>query len=458
MATKTPLITALTAEHPLTDGSVTLLGAVRAVTGAMTRVRAGSRAILVDCGCAQGDEALSWRLPDEAAAVDAVVLTHGHNDHVGSLPGLLDRGFSGPIYGTPATLEIARLVLADGLRLQGASPREVDDFVARLARLARPVGYGEAWTPPGTAMEVKLHEAGHILGSASVELRSERSRIVVSGDLGRPGTPILRDFNTQWAPGPPVDLAVLETTYGGRDHGAGHGDIEADLERVIRRAVADGGHLLVPAFAIGRTQLLLHHLNALVEARRVPDMLVAVDTPLGLRITELYQKSRHLFDREAATRLQRGDDPFDFQGLYGVRRAQDSVRLRDLKEPTLIIAGSGMCTGGRIVGHLKELLPRPETCVLFVGYQASGTPGRTIQRARRGDRIRLDGEDVAVMATIETLTGLSAHADRTELLSWLRALPDLERVALHHGEPEQQESFRDWASGELAAASGPSGR
>ena len=247
-----------------------------------------------------------------------------------------------------------------------------------------------------------------------------------------------------------MDVAVLESTYGNREHAAGHGDIERDLERILKRAVADGGHILVPAFAIGRTQILLYHLNSLVEAGRVVDLPVAVDTPLGLRITELYQQARHLFDREAATRLATGDNPLDFRGLYAVNRATDSIRLRDVKQPMLIIAGSGMCTGGRIVGHLKELLPRPETCVLFAGYQAAGTPGRVIQRARPGEQVRLDGEEVTVRASIETLTGLSAHADRNELLRWLRALPSVGRVALHHGEPEQQQAFRDWATERLA--------
>jgi metallo-beta-lactamase family protein len=295
-----------------------------------------------------------------------------------------------------------------------------------------------------------LHEAGHILGSSSVELRSERSRVIVSGDLGRPDTPILPDYNTRWDAGPPVDLAVLESTYGSREHAGGHGDIERDLERILNRAVSDGGHVLVPAFAIGRTQILLYHLNTLVEAGRVPDLPVAVDTPLGLKITELYQESRHLFDREATGKLAVGDDPLEFRNLYAVSRGRDSVRLRDVKQPMLVIAGSGMCTGGRIVGHLRELLPRPETCVLFVGYQAAGTPGRAIQAARPGDRVRIDGEEVPVRAAIETLSGLSAHADRKELLRWLRALPAPRAVALHHGEPEQQEAFRDWATAQLA--------
>lgn len=162
---------------------------------------------------------------------------------------------------------------------------------------------------------------------------------------------------------------------------------------------------------------------------------------MGLEVTEEYEKFARLFDDAALQRVARGDDPLDSEGLYAVRKGRDSVRLRDVTEPMLIIAGSGMCTGGRIVGHLQELLPRPETCVIFVGYQARGTPGRAIQDTRRGGVVRLEGEDVLVQAAIETLSGLSAHADRRELLSWLRSIPEVRRVALHHGEVSAQESF-----------------
>jgi metallo-beta-lactamase family protein len=446
-------IAALTPRHPTRDGAVELLGAVRAVTGAMTRITFGNAAVLVDCGVAQGEEARRWRMPDEARQVDAVVLTHGHNDHVGSLPALLDGGFAGPIYGTGATLEIARLVLADGLKLQGASPAAVDGFLSCFRALSRPMEYGKTFSPVDDNRQVRarLHEAGHILGSSSVELRSEESRVIVSGDLGRPGSPILPDYNSSWEQGRPVDVVVLESTYGGRSHRHGWPDIEGELARILIRAVADRGHILVPSFAIGRTQALLYHLNNLVEAGRLPNLPVALDTPLGLRITEVYQRSRHLFDREAAAKIAAGDDPLDFAGLYAVRRAADSVRLRDVKEPMLIIAGSGMCTGGRIVGHLQELLPRPETLVLFIGYQAVGTPGHQIQNASRGDTIFLNHEPVTIVANRETVPGLSAHADRHELLRWVRALPDVRRLALHHGEPGDQEAFRDWAARELGA-------
>jgi metallo-beta-lactamase family protein len=438
-------ITAATSSHPLGRCEVTLLGAAESVTGAMTLVAGHGGRILVDCGVAQGDEARTWRFPDALADVTAVVLTHGHNDHVGSLPTLLESGFRGPIFGTAATLDIADLVLSDGLRLARVPDPDIAGFRRRFRDQARAVEYGETFRAGGADFDLRLAEAGHILGSASVELVGPGARIIVSGDLGRPGTPLLRDYHRAFPPGQPVDLVVLESTYGDREHTDRPDQIADRLETIVRRALADGGHILVPAFAIGRTQTLLYHLNALVEAGRLPDVTVAVDSPLGLRVTELHARARRLYDGEARARLARGDDPLSFQGLYAVNRAADSERLRGVGEPVLIIAGSGMCTGGRIVGHLKELLPDPRTCVLFVGYQARGTPGRAIiEAAKDGGSVRLEEVTVPVRAQVEVLSGLSAHADRRELAEWLFAIPEVARVALHHGEVEVQRRFAEW--------------
>ena len=411
--------------------------------------------MLVDCGVAQGREARRWRFPDAARDADAVILTHGHNDHVGSLPALVGGGFDGPIYGTAVTLDIADTVLADGIRLNGGSRQDVVRFRRRFKELSQPIGYNKPFAPRGSrrafAGTATFREAGHILGSASVELvshgsaGSESARVIVSGDLGRPNSPILRDYETHWNTDRDLDLVVMESTYGDREHRHSHGDVEGDLERIIKRAVADGGHILVPAFAIGRTQTLLYHLNTLVEAGRIPDLPVAVDTPMGLAITEMHRRAQHLYDKDAQEKLAQGDHPLEFRDLYAVKRGRDSVRLRDVADPMLIIAGSGMCTGGRIVGHLIELLPRPETCVVFVGFQAQGTPGRRIQRAARNQgAVRLGGSEVPVRASIETLSGLSAHADRGELRRWLSALPNPRRIALHHGERDAQDALASW--------------
>lgn len=448
-----PKILACAAEHPLPDGRVRLLGASRSVTGAMTRVETGGKRLLVDCGLAQGREAETWTFPDAALDVDAVALTHGHMDHVGSLPELLRRGWSGPIFATDATLEIARIVLADSMRHQEADGDVVQAFLQVLARCAQPVAYGE--TVALDDVSVVFREAGHILGSASVEVSSSASRVVLSGDLGRPGSPILRDYETRWSADRDVDLVVLESTYGDVDHAHDHVAILDELERLLLRALARGGKVLVPAFAIGRTQTLLYHLNTLVESGRLQDVVVAVDSPMGLRVTEAYRHHRDLFDKEAKAKERAGDDPLDFDALRSIEHGHDSRRLREADEPAIVIAGNGMCTGGRIVKHLQQLLPFEETTVLFVGFQAPGTVGRGIlDAARDGGAVRVLGHEVPVRAHVASLPGLSAHADRRELVGWLKAVPRVRRVGLHHGEPEAQRAFAAYCRAELGPDDG----
>ncbi len=444
-----------TAEHPVPGGEVRLLGAMDQVTGAMTMVDFGHARILVDCGFAQGRAARTWQFPEHARDADAVVLTHGHLDHVGSLPQLFGYGWRGPVFGTAPTLQIATTVLRDSIRLNGGTQNESDEFAAELISRFKPLKYDQAIRGVGGLDgALWMREAGHILGSASVEIETDSARLIVSGDLGRQGTPILRDPHTAWQRGRPVDLVVLESTYGDREHQHDHAGVREELASIIHKACEDGGHILVPAFAIGRTQALLYHLNALIEDRRLPELVVAIDTPMGLRVTDTYKRFRMLYDADALDRMAHGDDPLDFEDLYAVSRAWQSRRLRDSDRNMLIIAGSGMCTGGRIVGHLKELLPVKETCVLMVGYQARGTPGLAIQSAGRKAKeqdpddppptVRLQDEEIEVRADINTLSGLSAHADRNELRSWLDSVPDVRRVALHHGEMDVQHKFANW--------------
>lgn len=436
-------IVALTRRHRLADGEVTLLGAHASVTGAMTRVELGQQRLLVDCGRPEGAEAFEWELEEAALDVDGLVLTHAHLDHIGALPALLDKGFAGPIYGTPATLAIAQLVLGDALGLEGRSAEESARLLSTLARLGRPLRYDQAEQLSGN-VELVLHDAGHILGSASVELTSPKSRVILSGDLGRPGSPLLRDYNTTWRQGRPVDLVLMESTYGDDEHAHGHAEMELELERIMLQAVQRGGSVVVPAFAIGHTQALLFHLRNLVRDRKVPMLSVALDSPLGLRLAHSYDDFAQWIERPRLDAMARGEAPLDFDGLYAEAR-EDAPRLSLMPGPMLIIAGHGMCTGGRVVGHLRRLLPIEQTTVLFVGYQAEGTPGRGIQRAAtRGGRVWLDHEEVRVRAHVETVSGLSAHADRRELAHWLGAIPDVQRVALHHGEPKAQRSFAAW--------------
>jgi metallo-beta-lactamase family protein len=428
-------VTNLTSPHepiPFPGGSLRVLGAGRCVTGAMSLFQFDGTRVLVDCGMARGADA-GAPFPEEVASVDAVLLTHGHLDHVGALPELWRLGAHVRIYATPATLSLAVIVLEDSLRLGGASEKDRRSFLKWFRKASLGVRY-DLWRNVGE-VRFAFREAGHILGSSSIEMRSPEARVIVSGDLGRPGIPILRDPFTGWEPEPPVDLVLMESTYGNRTH-APASAMEDELEKIIHHALRDGGHILVPAFAIGRTQTLLYHLNTLVEAGRIKNLPVAIDTPMGIRVTELYESSRHLYDEDAIELLSRGDDPLDFDQLYAVRKGSHSRHLRDEKQSMLIIAGSGMCTGGRIVGHLRALLPRPETDVLIVGYQAAGTPGRALVDG--APFVEFDGERVQVRAAVHQLSGLSAHADQGELLAWLSAIPSVGRVVLHHGEVEAQ--------------------
>ncbi|MBI1947568.1 MAG: MBL fold metallo-hydrolase [Deltaproteobacteria bacterium] len=440
-----PEMVACTAVHPLKDGEVRLLGAVDVVTGSMSRVDVGGTKLLVDCGVTQGRDPRR-KMPEEAKEADALVVTHGHLDHIGGLPELLDSGWDRPIFCTRATYEICRISLEDSLHMARVPDREITSFLKQLERQTRTLAYDVAATVHGMNGTITFRDAGHILGSASVEIVTDKSRVIMSGDLGRPNSPILRDANSTWKDDRDVDLVVMETTYGARSHEHTHDDIERTLERIVNDAWKRRAKVLIPAFAIGRTQVLLWFLSDLVEKKRIPEVPVALDTPMGLLVTETYKRARRLFDRETLDRIQHGDDPLDFDSLFAVRRGKDSFRVRNTEGAMIVIAGSGMCTGGRIIGHLVDGLPDPETTVLFVGHQSVGTTGRRIQEvAESGGTIRLDGEELPVRARIETLRGLSAHMDRAELLGWLGNIPRVKRVGLNHGEVKAQGAFLDYA-------------
>lgn len=435
-------IATLARRHRLMDGEVTLLGGHASVTGVMTRVALGGQRLLVDCGKPQGPDAFEWQLDPSAVDVDAVVLTHAHLDPIGALPELLERGFSGPIYGTAPTLALAKLVLGDALEQDDATPGRGGRWLSAFERQARPLGYGQPAQLGG--VELMLHDAGHILGSASVELTSAQSRVIISGDLGRPGGPLLHDYHTSWRRRRPVDLVLMESTYGDDEHAHGHAEMELELERIVQQALARGGSLLVPAFSIGHAQALLFHLNELVKKGYVQRLPIAVDSPSGLRVLSSHDEFARLIDRQVLDGMARGTAPLDFEGLYSAQE-QELPRVSLIPGPMLILAGRGMCTGGRIVSHLRRLLPIEQTTVLFVSYQAEGTPGRAIQRAAaRGGRVWMDHEEVRVRAHVETLNGLSSHADRRELARWLGAIPDVQKVALHRGAPCAQRSFAAW--------------
>jgi metallo-beta-lactamase family protein len=296
-----------------------------------------------------------------------------------------------------------------------------------------------------------LFDAGHILGSASALLEDGDGSLLLSGDLGRRNTPIIRDPNTAYPRDTKVDFVVVESTYGDREHPKGRSLVEG-LRAELERALKDGGKVLIPAFSIGRTQELLYHLNTLYREKTFPGVPVIIDGPMGIDVTALYERHRDCYDEEMREKIARGEGPFHFKELYSARSGKSSAQAKRIDGPAIIIAGSGMCTGGRIMGHLREFLPDPKTDVLFVGYQAKGTLGRRLLDGT--DRVGIDGERVEVQARVVNLPGFSAHADRDGLLHWLSQIPGPpSRVFVCHGEPEQSEAFSGYTRERLSLES-----
>ncbi|MCL6450908.1 MAG: MBL fold metallo-hydrolase [Acetobacteraceae bacterium] len=445
---------------------VTFLGACRGVTGSAHLVQGGGTAGpgsprfqgLLDCGLFQGGQKAEEQnrepFPFDPRRLDFVILSHAHIDHSGRLPLLVRHGFCGPIFATPATCDLCRLLLLDSAHIQEADSAwlnrrrqrsgldpvrplySVDDVEAAL-RLLRPVGYGRRFSPaPG--LEARLVDAGHILGSAFVELweggASGPAHLLFSGDLGHRGKPIVRDPE----PARGAECLVLEGTYGDRVHEPSEEASEA-LRRIIAQTHSAGGNLVIPSFAVGRTQELLYLLNGLIQTGRVPDLPVYLDSPLAIGITEVFEAHPECYDRDALRRVRQHDDPFDFPGLRLVRTVEESRALNSASG-IVIIASSGMAEGGRVRHHLKHNLWRPESTVLFVGYQAQGTLGRRILDGAR--TVAILGEEIAVRARIAHISGLSAHADASELVEWVEAMPLRPRRAyLVHAEPQAAEAL-----------------
>jgi metallo-beta-lactamase family protein len=421
-------------------------GGAGTVTGSRFLLDAGRTRLLVDCGLFQGLKELrlrNWRPnPFAAGSVDAVVLTHAHIDHSGYLPRLVREGFRGPIYATPATLELAEILLPDAARIQeedaayanrkGYSKHRPalplfteEDAQGALARmraqpLDQPLTVGD--------LRVRFHEAGHILGSSFIEIEGERGdggplRIVFSGDLGRFEAPLHPDP----APLPGCDLLVLESTYGDRVHTSL--SLEEQLRVPFAEALSRGGVVLIPAFAVARAQLVLQHLRRLIDAGELPRVPVHLDSPMAVDVTAIYR--RHA--GSASVEVERGDLSGSWVSFH--RTVEESRALNRLKGPRIIIAASGMMTGGRVLHHLERLLPDRKNLVVLVGYQAAGTRGRKLQEGARF--LRMHGVDVPVRARYLEVEGLSAHADVNDLLRWLDSAPRPPRaVFLTHGEPQ----------------------
>ncbi|GIW83179.1 MAG: MBL fold hydrolase [Gemmatales bacterium] len=440
------------------------LGGAGTVTGSKYLIRAKGRQLLLDCGLFQGLKALrlrNWREPPfEPSAIDAVVLSHAHIDHSGYLPLLARRGFRGPVYCTPATRSLLRIMLPDAAHLQEeeaayanrkgyskhhpAEPLFKRHDARQALNLLKPRTYGQAFKITGHD-EVVLRRAGHILGSASIELRIGRRQpltLVYSGDLGRWGRPIIRDPEFV----PAADILVVESTYGDRTHAAE--DPSDELARVVNDAVKRGGVLLIPAFAVGRTQEVIWKLRELEDAGRIPRLPVFIDSPMATDATEIYCQHPEEHDIDMKLLMDEHRCPLCCKPCQFTRNPEESKALNRLEKPAIIIASSGMATGGRIVHHLKQRLPDPRTTVLLVGYQAAGTRGRSLQDG--ASTVRMHGQDVPVRATVETIHGLSAHADRSEILRWLRGFTKPPRQTyIVHGEPPAAEALRDMISAEL---------
>ena len=428
---------------------LTFLGATGTVTGSKYCVEHGDASLLVDCGLFQGYKQLRLRnwapLPVDPARLRAIVLTHAHIDHSGYLPRLVRQGYAGPVYCSEATYELCKLLLRDSAHLQeedaayanrhGFSKHApalplytVADAEAALSRF-HPVAFERCFAPmPG--VEATLRPSGHILGSSFVTLRAGGRSIVFTGDLGRPHDAIMRPPVTPDA----MDWLVLESTYGDRRHSAE--DPATQLAAIVTRTAARGGVVVVPAFAVARVQILLHHLQVLRAGGRIPSSLrVYLDSPLAADVTELYVR----FRREH--RLGAQQCSLMCQAAHFVSSPEESKRLDASSWPMVIIAGSGMATGGRVLHHLKRFAPDSRNTILFTGFQAGGTRGADLVAGAR--EIRIHGQDVPVRAEVVTMENLSAHADYAETLDWLRTVPRApRRTFLTHGEPHAADALR----------------
>jgi metallo-beta-lactamase family protein len=431
-------------------------GADRGVTGSCHLLECAGQRLLVDCGMFQGSRELeeenSARLGFDPAALDCLLLTHAHLDHCGRLPLLAKGGFRGRILATAATRDLARIVLQDAAhmaaddaawRSRRAGGRAVAplytpaDVDAALALFAPPLRYGEE-LQLGRNLRVSFHDAGHILGSAHVLVQcgapDKPRRVLFSGDIGGAGRPIIRD------PQPPrAEIVVMESTYGDRRHRSPAQSVR-ELVGVIAATLARGGNVVIPSFALERTQEILYSLRAAIAAGQLPAHLpVFVDSPMAISVTEVYRQHPECFDEESAALVADGHDPFGFPSLRLLRATAESIGLNRLSGGAVIMAGSGMCTGGRVRHHLVQNLPRPNASIVFVGFAAQGTPARRIIDGARS--IRLLGEEVPVRAEVHTINGFSAHADQPELLAWHARAGGEERTVLVHGEPRAMEAL-----------------
>ncbi|OGL45235.1 MAG: hypothetical protein A2W05_01665 [Candidatus Schekmanbacteria bacterium RBG_16_38_10] len=439
--------------------TLTFLGAAGTVTGSRFLLEAEGKKILVDCGLFQGlkeNRLKNWDpFPVEPSKIDCVLLTHAHIDHSGYLPRLCKQGFAGRIYCTKATYDLCKFMLSDSGHLQEedaywANKREFSKHKPALPlytvedanktmKYFDSVYYGEDIYLTNS-LRVKFKDAGHILGSSFVDIKitsgKKVSRIVFSGDLGRPSRPILRDPVQAFE----VDYLVMESTYGNRIHNQKHP--EEELARVINEGVYRGGFLVIPAFAVGRTQELLYCIRDLEEQAKIPFLPIYVDSPMAIDATEVFEKHRGDYNLSAKVLELEGKNILKPRNLNFCREKKQSKELNEKKGPGIIISASGMAEGGRILHHMVHRLPQPNNTFMFIGYQAQGTRGRTILEGK--PTVKIHGQQIPIRAKIENISGFSAHADYNEAQAWLMGFnrPPL-KTFIVHGEPDSSAALEE---------------
>jgi len=445
---------------------IQFLGAAKTVTGSQHLISANGRRILLECGLFQGKRRESFErnrnLPFDSASVDTLILSHAHIDHSGNIPNLVRNGFRGPVYCTFATRDLCSAMLRDSAYIQeqdtayvnrkrarkGLPPMEPiythADAIASLEHFVS-VGYDRP-VPVAPGVRCTFLDAGHILGSAIVLLEIEegqrQTRLLFSGDLGRNDMPILRDP----VAAPQADVLIIESTYGDRLHKP-HEAAEQKLRRLIGETCSNGGKVVIPSFAVGRTQEIVYSLHRLANAGELPDVPIFVDSPLAVNVTGVFRLHPECYDEELRTFIaqDRHPDPFGFDRLHYIRNTEDSKALNVMKGPAVIISASGMCEAGRVQHHLKHNITDPRNAVLIVSWQAPHTLGRRL--IERKKRVKIFGEEFPLRARVEAINGYSAHADRNGLLAWARPIAgDLRQAFVVHGDPEPAAALADGLS------------
>lgn len=419
---------------------VTFCGGAETVTGSNFLVENDASKILIDCGLEQGSdfsvEAMYGPFPYDPSTVDALVVTHAHLDHIGRIPKLVKEGFRGKIYMTPPTRDLAALILADSVDILAAEARRLNreplygtEDLAHALSLIEPIDYHVEKEIAG-GLSIYLRNTGHILGSASVRIQAQDVSMAFTGDIGNSPSPYLPDPE----PIPDADVILMESVYGDRLHD-NRDDRTKLLLEALRRAVQKGGAMLMPAFSMERTQLMLYELSNMFSAKQLEHFPVFLDSPLAINVTEVYKKyAKEYFKLDVQDELAKEGDIFNFPFLTKTKDREDAVEIEKAPNPKLIMAGAGMSHGGRIGRWEQKYLGDPKTTLFIVGYQAPGSPGRLLQEG--APKVRLDGKDVVVHAKVESLSAWSAHADRDELLAFAQAaLPRTKNFFVALGEP-----------------------